>query len=233
MTASNGDPLDRTSHGLNEPQGGSDLTHEGVSDQAKAAAEDLKRRARDMADDAKARARSAANQQKDAAAERVQGFASALRTAADDLSGRDQRLTASCVEQAADSIERLSRALQRQDLDEIVGNVEDFARRQPVAFLGGAVLTGLVLARFMKSSAARREPQASGWRAPGGGYASQGTSGAGYASQGTSGAGYAPQGASGAGFAPQGTSGAGYAPQGSGSYPPEGSGGYAAAGERP
>lgn len=156
MAASNGDPRDRTSFGSTEPPGGP----EGVSGQAQAAAEDLKQHTRDLADDAKARARAAANQQKDAAAERVHGFASALRSAADDLSGRDQRLTASCVEQAADSLERVSGAIQGKDLDELVGSVEDFARRQPVAFLGGAMLTGLVLARFMKSSTVRRQPHA-------------------------------------------------------------------------
>ncbi len=167
MAASNGDPLDRASSIPGAPPGGPDPAPEGVSGQAQAAAEDLKRHARDLADDAKARARAAANQQKDVAAERVHGFASALRTAADDLSGRDQPLSASCVEQAADSLERVSGALHGQDLDELMGSVEDFARRQPVAFLGGAVLTGLVLARFMKSSAARRQPQAGGYRPTG------------------------------------------------------------------
>ncbi len=170
MAASNGDPLGRASPSSRDSlsPGGLGDARESVSDQAQAAAEDLKQHARDLADDAKARARAAANQQKDAAAERVHGFASALRTAADDLSGRDQRLTASCVEQAADSLERVSGALHGQDLDELVGGVEDFARRQPVAFLGGAVLTGLVLARFMKSSAARRQPQAGGYASAGG-----------------------------------------------------------------
>ncbi len=173
MAASIDDPLDRASSGPPEPASGPEPAPEGVSGQAQAAAEDLKRHARDLAEDAKARARAAANQQKDVAADRVHGFASALRTAADDLSGRDQRLAASCVEQAADSLERVSDALQGQNFDELIGGVEDFARRQPVAFLGGAVLTGLVLARFMKSSAARRQPEAAGYPPAGsGGYAS-------------------------------------------------------------
>ena len=174
MAASNGDPLGRESSGATEPPGGPGLIPEGVSGHAQAAAEELKQHARDLAGDAKARARAAANQQKDAAAERVHGFASALRTAADDLSGRDQRLSASWVEQAADSLERVSGALQGQDFDELMGSVEDFARRQPVAFLGGAVLTGLVLARFMKSSGARRQPQAGGYSPAGSGYAPAG-----------------------------------------------------------
>ena len=174
MSASNGDPLGRTSSGATESPGGPGPIPEGVSGQAQAAAEELKQHARDLADDAKARARAAANQQKDAAAEQVHGFASALRTAADDLSGRNQRLSASWVEQAADSLEHVSGALQGQDFDELIGSIEDFARRQPVTFLGGAVLTGLVLARFMKSSAARRQPQAGGYSPTGSGYAPAG-----------------------------------------------------------
>jgi hypothetical protein len=37
-----------------------------------------------------------------------------------------------------------------------VGGVEDFARQRPVAFIGGAMVAGFALARFMKSSSARR-----------------------------------------------------------------------------
>jgi hypothetical protein len=35
--------------------------------------------------------------------------------------------------------------------------VEDFARRQPALFIGGSVAAGFALARFLKSSADRRE----------------------------------------------------------------------------
>jgi hypothetical protein len=44
----------------------------------------------------------------------------------------------------------------RRDADELIGTMEDFARRQPVAFLGGAVAAGFGFARFMRSSAERR-----------------------------------------------------------------------------
>jgi hypothetical protein len=35
----------------------------------------------------------------------------------------------------------------------MVRNVEDFARRQPALFIGGAFMLGLLGARFLKSSA--------------------------------------------------------------------------------
>jgi len=37
---------------------------------------------------------------------------------------------------------------------EVVGGVGQFARRQPAVFFGTAVLAGLALSRFLKSSAA-------------------------------------------------------------------------------
>jgi hypothetical protein len=44
----------------------------------------------------------------------------------------------------------------RRNIDDLVGGVEDFARQRPVAFMGGAMVAGFALARFMKSSSARR-----------------------------------------------------------------------------
>jgi hypothetical protein len=40
----------------------------------------------------------------------------------------------------------------------VIGQVEDFARRQPVAFIGGAALLGFLASRFLKSSTERRHP---------------------------------------------------------------------------
>ena len=57
----------------------------------------------------------------------------------------------------AEGLEQVSEALRRRDLADLVESVEDFARRQPVAFIGGTVAAGLAFGRFMKSSAARRE----------------------------------------------------------------------------
>jgi hypothetical protein len=141
----------------------------GVRGQARAAVDDLKEQARGVAGDARDRVRATANRQKDAAAEHVFGFASALRSAADDLNRREQRFSAGCFEQVAEGLERVSGAMRSRDLTEFVESVEEFARRQPVAFLGGTVVAGLALGRFMKSSAARRGPSGGDRATPGGG----------------------------------------------------------------
>jgi hypothetical protein len=133
-----------------------------VGRQAREAAEEVKQEARAAADQAKEQARSAATRQKDAAAQQMGGWAHALRTASDDLHSRGQDTAAAYVRQAADGLERASGTVRGRDVDELIGSVEDFARRQPVAFLGGAVAAGFGLARFMRSSAERRRSAAGG-----------------------------------------------------------------------
>jgi vacuolar-type H+-ATPase subunit E/Vma4 len=133
---------------------------------ARSTAEDIKDRARgaaeNVAEGVKERARSAASEQKNQAAERLSGFADALRTASSDLDQRGQTMASGFVRQAAEGLEHVSGAVRTRDLDDLMETVESFARRQPVVFLGSAVLAGFGLARFVKSSAERRRERSYG-----------------------------------------------------------------------
>ena len=102
------------------------------------------------------RAQAVAGEQKNLAAERLTGFASALRHASSDLDEQGQSVVSGFVRQAADGLEHFSGAMRRNDVDDLVGSIEDFARRQPAVFIGSAVLAGFGIARFMKSSSERR-----------------------------------------------------------------------------
>jgi hypothetical protein len=102
------------------------------------------------------RARTAVDQQKDAAAGRIEGVAQALRSASDDLEQRGQPMVAQYSRQVAEGLESMANWVSRRNIDDLVGGVEDFARQRPVAFMGGAMVAGFALARFMKSSSARR-----------------------------------------------------------------------------
>jgi hypothetical protein len=133
-----------------------------IVDATKEKASELKREVHAATEQAKEQARSAATHQKDAAARQMDGFAHALMAASDDLRGRGQEFAAEYVREAASGLERASEAVREHDLDEIIANVEDFARRQPVAFLGGAVVAGFGIARLMRSSADRRRSRAAG-----------------------------------------------------------------------
>lgn len=55
----------------------------------------------------------------------------------------------------ADQIEGISSYLDAHGVEEILADVEDFGRRQPAVFLGGAFMLGLIAGRFLRSSAGR------------------------------------------------------------------------------
>jgi len=90
--------------------------------------------------------------QKDRAADGLTSVAQALRQASQQLRGQDQQAVTDYVETAASQVERISNYLKQNDLGGLIGDVEQFARRQPALFLGGTFVLGLLGARFLKSS---------------------------------------------------------------------------------
>jgi hypothetical protein len=129
---------------------------EHLTDFAREKAGELKRQAEEAAHGMRDRARSIADQQKHAAAGRVEGIAHALRRASDELREQGQPMIAEYSRYAAEGLESMAQSLDRRDLDDFVEGVESFARQRPLAFLGGTMVAGFALARFMKSSSARR-----------------------------------------------------------------------------
>jgi hypothetical protein len=101
------------------------------------------------------------------AAETLNTLAESLITTGQQLRERNQEPVSRYVDQFADRVRRVSTYLQNTDVSEIVDSTEDFARRQPALFLGGAFALGLLGARFLKSS--RRQVEARGQFASGGG----------------------------------------------------------------
>jgi uncharacterized protein YjbJ (UPF0337 family) len=139
-----------------EAQGEGEHLTERARRKAGELAGDLKRQAEGSAQQVRERARSAVDQQKEAAVGGIEGMAQALRSASDDLQERGQPVVAEYSRQVAAGLESMADWVSRRNLDDLVGGVEDFARQRPVAFIGGAVVAGFALARFMKSSSARR-----------------------------------------------------------------------------
>jgi hypothetical protein len=92
-----------------------------------------------------------ADGQRIAGAQRISGLARAVHAAADDLEP-DLPQAAQPLHDAAAALERASRALRERSVVDLMDGVGKFAHAQPVAFFGGTVLAGLVLARFLKSS---------------------------------------------------------------------------------
>lgn len=132
----------------------------------------VRRSAADVAEAAKNTAGELAGTAKDVATERVQGFfdqgkgaavsqigavANALRNASSELEGQQEPL-ARAVRRAADTIENFSHSIEQRDFSGALESAQDYARRQPALFFGGALLLGLAAARFLKASAERKRP---------------------------------------------------------------------------
>jgi hypothetical protein len=75
----------------------------------------------------------------------------AIRRSGDELRS-DQPQIASFADTAAEQVDRASQYLRQTDFQGVVRGAEDFARRQPAVFLGGALALGLVASRFLKAS---------------------------------------------------------------------------------
>lgn len=108
-------------------------------------------------------ARSFAEGRKHEGAERIGGMAQAIHSAADRIE-RELPQAAVYIHDAAARLQEASAMVRERSLEDLVGMVDDFARRQPAAFFGGSVVAGFLLARFLKSSNSRRSSAA---RVPG------------------------------------------------------------------
>jgi hypothetical protein len=108
--------------------------------------------AKNMASQAGDKLLSTMEQQKAAGADFVSGMAGAMRRVANEFGDVPQ--AAQYIRLAADQIDTVSDAFRRRDLNELIADVQDFARRQPTAFMGAAVLAGFAVMRFLKTSTA-------------------------------------------------------------------------------
>ena len=86
-------------------------------------------------------------------AQRLNSLASALRQAAQQLETDDAAGFGRYAGMAADQVQKASGYLEGKDLGQLVRDTQTFARRHPDLFLGGAFVAGVMLARFIKSSA--------------------------------------------------------------------------------
>lgn len=119
----------------------------GIKDQAR-------QEAHRLADKAKEQGRDLLADRKRATADEIGSVAEALSKTAQEMYQQEHPppLITPYAEQAANSLKRFSNTLRERDLSVLARQTENFARRQPGVFLGGAVVAGFLLARFFKSS---------------------------------------------------------------------------------
>jgi hypothetical protein len=146
----------------------------GVADQAWSAGRDLKDKAldaagssaetlkgqasglmdvaKDMASQTTDKLKQTVDGQKNAGAEYVGSLADAMRRAAREFDA-ELPIAGSYIRKAASQVEGVSDSIKAGNFNDLVRGAQSFARRQPTAFLGLAVLAGFGAVRFLKSSA--------------------------------------------------------------------------------
>ncbi len=72
------------------------------------------------------------------------------------------------VDQGAELVDKVAQYLQNADSDQLIGDLEQYARQQPWAIAGAALVLGFAASRFIKTSSVRRYTSSYG----GGQYAS-------------------------------------------------------------
>lgn len=137
-----------------------DVTDQAASDYAqvkssametgKAALDEIKTRAGDVAATMKDGLEERADLAKDSLADGGKRLADSIRTAAGDPDSGSMQ--AKVLDLVATNVADMSERLRGRDLQSIMTDVQDFARRNPAAFIAGAAVAGFAMARFLRSS---------------------------------------------------------------------------------
>ena len=135
-----------------EVQGQAANLAKSATDAVKSQAANLTESAKDVAADASEKLRSTLTEQKAAGADYVGNVANIIRRTAYEFDA-DIPQAGHYIRTAAAQLDNVSEAMRNRNMSEIVGNVQQFARRQPTAFFGAAVLIGFAAVRFLKSGA--------------------------------------------------------------------------------
>ena len=106
---------------------------------------------------AKERASSSLGESKGQFAKQLGAAAEALRRTTEHLRSEDQPRIAGLTETLARQIDQVSNYLRNKDAAAMRSDLENVVRRQPAIAIGGAIVLGLIGARFLKSSGRHRE----------------------------------------------------------------------------
>lgn len=114
--------------------------------QAQDLAQEAKERGASLAGAVGQQAASAAQAQKETLAERIEDVAKAVHRSGEQLEGH-QDWVAGLVESGANELSTLATTLRTNDLQGLMGGLQNLARRQPALFAGASLAAGFALAR--------------------------------------------------------------------------------------
>ena len=132
--------------------------------------EQLSAKAHELGGDVSVQVREQLDQRSSQAGEQVQAMGHALQAGVEQLRSEGKDVPARLMAQAAERAEDIGAYLQSAQADQMLRDLERFARRRPWVTAGAGVFVGFVASRFVKASADRRYENA---RSNGGGYVPQ------------------------------------------------------------
>lgn len=128
---------------------------ESARQKAKQAKDTVVEKGSEAVHQAKDKTRAFAEERKTQLGERIHGYGSSIRRAADKLRDEEDPNIAHYADVVADKLDQAADYVQSRDPGMILRDVENAARRRPEIFFGGMFLAGLVIARFLKASSQR------------------------------------------------------------------------------
>lgn len=124
-----------------------------AADEAKATGDAVRGEASGLASTIRQGVSSQVEQQKNGIADRLSTVAERAQRSAADLR-RDEPWLGELLGRGASELEGLASELRSNEIGDLMGSVEAFARRQPALFMGATVALGYALTRFVGASAA-------------------------------------------------------------------------------
>ena len=126
---------------------------DGLKDQAVEKVQDA---ASTVREEGSSRLRDQFDQRSNQAGSQVRSLAGALRNTRSQLDQEGNASGARLAGQTADRIDQLGQYLERKSGDELMSDLERFARRRPWMLAGLGLMAGMTAARFLKASSDER-----------------------------------------------------------------------------
>lgn len=145
--------------------GSSEQTNDGEQAAREKAAEvagQAQDKVQEAAGQAKGKVREQVDQRSAQAGEQLATTAGDIRAVSEELSNQGKDGPAKLAAQAAERVERLGGYMKDSDADRILGDIEDFGRRQPWAVVAGGLAAGFAASRFLKASSSDRYRSSTG-----------------------------------------------------------------------
>lgn len=118
----------------------------------------VKREAKSEFEHMRREAGSYAEEQKNYAADQLSGIAAMFERVGNEMQSGEQPWAGRYAGDIAHRIEDVADRTRHSSLNEMVGDVEQFGRQRPGAFLATAALLGFAASRFLTASSSRRRP---------------------------------------------------------------------------